>query len=279
MTRNRKPPSGTPSESGREGAYLRGDVSQRPAESSVLSRGLENERGRRLGIAAPPTTRQDSGRRRPRPEAPEDRRRGPWHAAVCPGSGSPRTTPRTGEGQGTAGRAPGDTRLTVTCRVTVPATIPSGAGGTVRRGRERVCSAPRRPARLLGRGPRGSWGSAHGFSSSLALTHPFIRVISRLPPSAPECGLRGYGTVCSAPPVPGPLRARSTPAAQMPGTERASRSGAEAWRARRPVGVGQGGTWLWRGEGGAAGARATRPPLSPRSPASTWATEADSPVT
>lgn len=154
MTRNRKPPSGTPSESGREGAYLRGDVSQRPAESSVLSRGLENERGRRLGIAAPPATRQDSGRRRPRPEAPEDRRRGPWHAAVCPGSGSPRTTPRTGEGQGTAGRAPGDTRLTVTCRVTVPATIPSGAGGTVRRGRERVCSAPRRPARLLGLGPR-----------------------------------------------------------------------------------------------------------------------------
>lgn len=154
MTRNWKPPSGTPSESGREGAYLRGDVSQRPAESSVLSRGLENERGRRLGIAAPPATRQDSGRRRPRPEAPEDRRRGPWHVAVCPGSGSPRTTPRTGEGQGTAGRAPGDTRLTVTCRVTVPATIPSGAGGTVRRGRERVCSAPRRPARLLGLGPR-----------------------------------------------------------------------------------------------------------------------------
>lgn len=272
MTRNRKPPSGTPSESGREGAYLRGDVSQRPAESSVLSRGLENERGRRLGIAAPPATRQDSGRRRPRPEAPEDRRRGPWHAAVCPGSGSPRTTPRTGEGQGTAGRAPGDTRLTVTCRVTVPATIPSGAGGTVRRGRERVCSAPRRPARLLGLGPR-----------LFLLTrpdHPFIRVISRLPtPLAPECGLRGYGTVCSAPPVPGPLRARSTPAAQMPGTERASRSGAEAWRARRPVGVGQGGTWLRRGEGGAAGARATRPPLSPRSPASTRATEADSPVT
>lgn len=154
MTRNWKPPSGTPSESGREGAYLRGDVSQRPAESSVLSRGLENERGRRLGIAAPPATRQDSGRRRPRPEAPEDRRRGPWHAAVCPGSGSPRTTPRTGQGQGTAGRAPGDTRLTVTCRVTVPATIPSGAGGTVRRGRERACSAPRRPARLLGLGPR-----------------------------------------------------------------------------------------------------------------------------
>lgn len=61
--------------------------------------------------------------------------------------------------------------------MTVPTTIPSGAGGTVCHGREQVCSVPRRP--------RGSRGSARGSPSSLALTHPFIRVISRLPRAPP----------------------------------------------------------------------------------------------
>lgn len=112
MTRNRKPPSGTPSESGREGAYLRGDVSQRPAESSVLSRGLENERGRRLGIAAPPATRQDDGRHRPVPPRLVLSPRGspcphpprlvlsPWPlGSQEPGTGAPEFLPSTAAGR------------------------------------------------------------------------------------------------------------------------------------------------------------------------------------